>query len=787
MLFYDKQCKNTKLVHSSGSRITCDYMKHHFFPPRRFYWSGVHGWFGMGRWGWCLWLLTMTSLASVVTSFLWSSSRRGSRPATLFLVVGTSRHHHASTFTTPISIIQPPRGRRRRREEPRLPWPSSSSTTRRFASSFFHVGENVTILPRSLLGKDDDASATAAAVQSAQYGTISEVRGGGWYSVALRSLVEKNGGGSNLVWDAADQKVIKCRSTQLRSRDDVTNFAGSRRRRRNHVHHNSTTTMEVEAQEDVSPPPSLPHIFNYDDKDRSIVVERLGPPPAGQRRRDDDDVQLVGTSDDEDRRVGGNIDEDMRRQLRHFRTNYDQWIVLTDLHVATSTWETCRLVLQTVHTAAVKRNAGILFLGDFWHVRGSLRVDLVNAVLSTLSQWTQPIIMIPGNHDQTSWHTNEQHGLRVLQNAYRIKDGDSTVPGVLILSYPTIFLDALFVPHVRDPATLEAILTAAASSAAGPLASSSHNGVVPTTVFCHADVTGSSMNDRTVSRGGISPHAFQRYETVYTGHFHKPHIVPNTTPNIIIYPGSPYQVSLSEAEQVKFLLVLDRHGGAGNKKWTVVESISMNGVGRRHYKPSSVADLERVIGMLAAGDRVVYQPATKDQSKEERDAVEMHAREIRRLGAVMEIRPAAPSSSRSSFVNGNNALLSDNDDSKRRPMEPVTASATSLWSMFIDQQVERGLIDKDMSAPGLLTAGWAILEDVEMNNSSNGTSTTAAAAVGTTAVAPTILQLETVSIRGFGPFGESQTYRLSERGLVLLRGVNEDDGADRSVICCCCW
>jgi hypothetical protein len=38
--------------------------------------------------------------------------------------------------------------------------------------------------------------------------------------------------------------------------------------------------------------------------------------------------------------------------------------------------------------------------GDFWHVRGALCVDLLNRVLASLKQWTQPVIMIPGNHDQ---------------------------------------------------------------------------------------------------------------------------------------------------------------------------------------------------------------------------------------------------------------------------------------------------------------------------------------------------------------------------------------------------
>jgi hypothetical protein len=83
---------------------------------------------------------------------------------------------------------------------------------------------------------------------------------------------------------------------------------------------------------------------------------------------------------------------------RHSQTL--KWIVFSDLHVKGSSIDCCEEVLREVHSAAVQRNAGIIFLGDFWHVRGALNVDLLNRVLKSLRQWKQPVIMIPGNHDQ---------------------------------------------------------------------------------------------------------------------------------------------------------------------------------------------------------------------------------------------------------------------------------------------------------------------------------------------------------------------------------------------------
>jgi metallophosphoesterase superfamily enzyme len=82
----------------------------------------------------------------------------------------------------------------------------------------------------------------------------------------------------------------------------------------------------------------------------------------------------------------------------------NNWVVFSDLHVKSSSIDVCEKVLHEVHEAAKKRKAGIIFLGDFWHVRGALNVDLLNRVLSSLSKWSCPVIMIPGNHDQVALH-----------------------------------------------------------------------------------------------------------------------------------------------------------------------------------------------------------------------------------------------------------------------------------------------------------------------------------------------------------------------------------------------
>lgn len=501
-------------------------------------------------------------------------------------------------------------------------------------------------------------------------GRIQDVRGSGWYDVAVIDP------GQGEVLD-----VMKCRSTQLSRVDDNSSLQFGRNTTTNGL--NNSTTIEL-----AKSPLPIPPIQNFD-------------------------ALLQDSTQGE-----------LSNQVELFQT-YQQWVAFTDLHCATATVNTCVQVLQKVHLEASSRNAGIIFLGDWWHVRGSLRVDLVNAILSQLARWTQPMIMIPGNHDQNSWHANEDHALRIFHNAYRIQN----VSGVMVLSYPTRCMDALFVPHVRSPTILEAILQTATDIR---------------TIFCHADVTGSSMNDNVVSQGGIHPSAFGG-RLAYTGHFHKPHIIANH----IVYLGSPYEISLAEAEQEKKLVVVDRR-----ESWNIVDRIPMNGIGRKHFKPKDLSDFERIIDRLKPGDRVVFDQPKHLDSKDQ-ELLNNNLQRIRKLGAVPEIRPQI-------------ATKMDEEIAESRRTRTEAASPSHIWSSFLDQQGDRGLIDPKL-VEEMRLEGLKIMEKVEEES---------AGVISMTGTA-TKLQFRSVNIQGFGPFVESTSYSLENKGLVLIRGVNEDDGADR--------
>jgi Calcineurin-like phosphoesterase len=586
-----------------------------------------------------------------------------------------------------------------------------------------------------------------------------------------------------------------------------------------------TTTANVAA----AVAPVFPHVTTSQDAPELPIV---APPPPTMIDLDELLRSAQGAL--------SSLPPEYIHQLEHFAT-FRQWVVFTDLHCSSATLDTCRQVLEIVHAQAVQRNAGILFLGDFWHVRGSLRVDLLNAILlDSLAHWTQPCIMIPGNHDQVTAALTDNHSLTPLQHAYRVrvppfaatKDAigiarPDTLPGILIFSQPTVFCQALWIPHVRSPAVLESILQS-------PL---SQNNATTKAIFCHVDLTGGYMNDNIVSNGGVSPRVFPPNIPVYTGHFHKPHVIARTTYDEVTgdrhdrrieYLGSPYQVSLAEAQQSKALAVLEYAPSVddNNTTWSCVDRIPIS-VGRQHFRPSTMADFlalkiadngtdtaiydslsvsETDSFQVKPGDRVVFfvekqeladlrrtnttkfDSGTSATSGPVMNPLDEHVALLRKAGVLVEIREKALDWSDRPTVS------TSATGSARVPVEDL--SPPSLWDAFLNDQVERGTMLESARAT-LQSAGIVLIEEIERGTSANDTAMergddngTNSEAVSSVVSAPFTkskpttdngFQLHSLSLQGFGPFRDPITYPLLDRGLVLIRGSNRDGGSDRCV------
>ncbi len=245
-------------------------------------------------------------------------------------------------------------------------------------------------------------------------------------------------------------------------------------------------------------------------------------------------------------------------------------LLFSDLHLSPSTFSTCMKVLRFVHEEALRRKTTVGFLGDFFdrvYNEGTLPVDILNELMRYFSdEWRVPMIMIPGNHDYFDASETE-HGLSPFQYA--------SPQYIRILDTPTMIGTQLWVPWRRNLVELQSII-----------AEHSSCGVI----FGHFDIIGFKLNAARVSSEGLSASIFPDGIPVYTGHYHTPQVHGN-----IRYLGSPYQLSLSEAEDKKSLLVLDDH-------WHVSDTIPLD-IGRKQYKWTANELLTRS-GILRANDRV---------------------------------------------------------------------------------------------------------------------------------------------------------------------------------------
>lgn len=244
-------------------------------------------------------------------------------------------------------------------------------------------------------------------------------------------------------------------------------------------------------------------------------------------------------------------------------------LLFSDLHLSPKTFPTCMKVLRRVHAEAVQRRVPVGFLGDFFdrvYNEGTLPVDILNALLRFFeTEWKVPMVMIPGNHDYFDASETE-HGLTPFKYACK---------HIQVLDHPTMIDGALWVPWRRDHDALKRVLELHPECQV---------------IFGHFDIIGFKLNATRVSTEGLAPSMFPDGVPVYTGHYHTPQVHNN-----ICYLGSPYQLSLAEAEDKKSLLVLDTH-------WHVCERIPLD-VGRKQYKWTPTELLTRS-DCLRPNDRV---------------------------------------------------------------------------------------------------------------------------------------------------------------------------------------
>lgn len=448
----------------------------------------------------------------------------------------------------------------------------------------------------------------------------------------------------------------------------------------------------------------------------------------------------------------------------------NKWIIFSDLHVKSSSIEICEEVLKKVHDEALARNAGIMFLGDFWHVRGVLNVELLNRVLKSLQVWSQPVIMIPGNHDQVTLG-GTVHALEPLKYAFEEEK-------ILMINEPSICLNALWVPYRRDHHLMKSILHAG-----------NKNDNIDI-IFCHADVKGAFMNDGIRSREGILITEFPENMPIYSGHFHKPHTMSKGLSSLR-YVGSPYQTSLSEAGQKKYLYCLSCLPDSNNPNkysWKETDRWTID-IGRKYFKALALKD--PILQEAKPGDRVVVPVRVGEDAEAEQKLSVLRDKgievEIRRESNTKVIKSAINNINSDTVADNKKANVNDSainttiDNIFSDPLALFTDFMNSASTVFTNStngtdenalsNKENSDLNKKLLHDNVLIEGRNTIE--KLMNTDGSDSLISSGYVRN-------LRLDVISLQNFGPYGGDKVkYPLSKRGLVLISGKSSDGtGAD---------
>ena len=298
------------------------------------------------------------------------------------------------------------------------------------------------------------------------------------------------------------------------------------------------------------------------------------------------------------------------------------------------------------------------------------------------------------------------------------------------------------------------------------------------------------MNDKIISQNGLKLDIFPENIPIYSGHFHKPHNISVTKSGAVVeikYVGSPYETALSEAGQEKSLLVLD-----ASKEWSCIENIPIR-IGCQHYRLHSLQDFLEACHKWSKfksseeilidkqdvhpknGDRVVISVDNQNLLEHRQNTTEDHiplfdseVLKLRNAGVKVEVRQFKRSSNLKREQENNKTLNSNEDLADN--------SVTGTFLRYIKFQRERESYTEGV-ATILSERGTLFLE--ETMNPDNMTDVEHLTKTKDISVSKSSkLDIDSVSVKGFGSFKNEVNYPLYGRGLVLLRGTNLDGGSD---------
>ena len=227
--------------------------------------------------------------------------------------------------------------------------------------------------------------------------------------------------------------------------------------------------------------------------------------------------------------------------------------LIGDVHAVQNELDECRnLISGIIKTCKDNDCHTVVFLGDLFHNFSIINsfvlnfwfnafIDLINSGLS--------VIVLKGNHDSPGAGLDTQeHVLRIFKDA---------IAGLRIIDEPwTSTAGFQFMPHYYDNDTFVQKVDPAVK-----------------TVFCHAEFNGAQYENGLYTSHGVDVDKLPSTVQFVSGHIHKQQSFSN-----IWYVGSPRWRSVSDANEIKGIWIIDYDNGGAiiDKKLVKSQELGCN-------------------------------------------------------------------------------------------------------------------------------------------------------------------------------------------------------------------
>ena len=254
--------------------------------------------------------------------------------------------------------------------------------------------------------------------------------------------------------------------------------------------------------------------------------------------------------------------------------NLFAWI--SDVHISIKNLDVSIQVLKEALELARSRKVPLLISGDLNDTKAVMRSEWVTALIDLFQEYSDvEVYALTGNHDMDNKNAST-HSLQFLD----------LIDNVTVIDRYSIhdFDEVRFAIIPYQPTKEDFIFRLNQARAVGIK-----------NIIAHQGILGAFMGDYIVDETSVSPDELSDFDIVLLGHYHKHQTLGSK--NHIIYCGSPFTVNFGEADQIKFIHMVQNEG-------TLFQLERIETQARRHVKfviesDEDVSKIESKPGSLA--------------------------------------------------------------------------------------------------------------------------------------------------------------------------------------------